>query len=78
MKIPLSLLSLMLLTSCTNSFYHVSTLESEQVNLVDKDFVFENEHLKLVYNFWEEGGRMRFLVFNKTDQPLYIDWSKVL
>lgn len=76
MKNLVSLLSLVLLCSCTNSIYHVSSLQSEQVQVVGKDFVFENEHLKVIYNFWEKGGRMRFLLFNKTDQPLYIDWSK--
>ena len=44
--------------------------------MIDKDFVFENEHLKVIYNLWEPGGRMRFLLFNKTDQPIYIDWGK--
>lgn len=72
----LSLLLLALLLSCTKSIYHVATVQSEQVKFVDKDFVFENEHLKVVYNLWEPGGRMRFLLFNKTDQPIYIDWGK--
>lgn len=76
MKKLLSLLFLVLLLSCTNSIYHVASLRSEQVKPVENDFVFENEHLRVVYNLWEEGGRMRFLVYNKTDQPLYIDWSK--
>ena len=77
MKKLLPLLPLvLLLASCTKSIYHVATVQSEQVKLVDKDFVFENEHLKVVYNLWEPGGRMRFLLFNKTDQPIYIDWEK--
>ena len=76
MKKLLTLPCLVLLLSCTNSIYHVASVQSEQVKPVENDFVAENEHLKLVYNLWEEGGRMRFLLFNKTDQPLYIDWSK--
>ena len=76
MKICLSLLFYVLLLGCTNSIYHVASVESEQVKPVDSDFVFENEHLRVVYNLWEEGGRMRFALYNKTDQPLYIDWSK--
>lgn len=74
-SLPLLLLVL-LLASCTNSIYHVASVHSEQVKLIDRDFAIENEHLKVVYNLWEEGGRMRFLLFNKTDQPLYIDWSR--
>ncbi len=74
-SLPL-LFPVLLLASCTNSIYHVASVQSEQVKLIYRDFVVENEHLKVVYNLWEEGGRMRFLLFNKTDQPLYIDWSK--
>jgi hypothetical protein len=70
------MLLLVLLVGCTNSFYHVATVQSDQVKAVGKDFVFENDDLKVVYNFWEKGGRMRFLLFNKTDKPIYIDWSK--
>ena len=76
MKKILSLSILVLLLSCTNSIYHVASLQSEQVKVVENDFIVDNEHLRVVYNFWEAGGRMRFLVYNKTDQPLYIDWSK--
>lgn len=71
----LLLLTFLPLYSCTNSFYHVGTLQSEQVKVVDEDFVFENEHLKVIYNFWENGGRMRYLLFNKTNQLLFIDWN---
>lgn len=76
MKKLLLLLPLGLLVSCTNSIYHVATVKSEQVRLIEKDFTVENEHLRAVYNLWEKGGRMRFMLFNKTDQPVYIDWSK--
>lgn len=75
-KLLLPFVFLVLLSGCTKSIYHVATVLSEQVKMVDKDFVFDNEHLKVVYNLWEPGGRMRFLLFNKTEQPLYIDWGK--
>ncbi|GAB2524432.1 hypothetical protein [Spirosoma aerophilum] len=76
MKQLLYILVALLCLNCTKSIYHVASVESEQVKLVDNDFVYENEQLAVVYNFWEEGGRMRFLLHNKTDQPIYIDWSK--
>lgn len=79
MKNRLSLLLLFVLVSTVNhaqAVYQIASIQSDQVKLVDKDFVYENEHLKVIYNFWEEGGRMRFLLYNKTDQPIYIDWSK--
>ncbi|GAB2524394.1 hypothetical protein GCM10027085_13360 [Spirosoma aerophilum] len=58
------------------STYQVASMQSDQVKLVENDFVYENDHLKVIYNLWEEGGRMRFMLYNKTDQPIYIDWSK--
>ena len=51
-------------------------MQSGQVKPVDSDFVFEDEHLRVVYNRWEKRGRVRLALYNKTDQPLYIDWSK--
>jgi hypothetical protein len=76
MKQLLCILVALLCVNCTKSIYHVASVESDQVKLVENDFVYENEHLAVIYNFWEEGGRMRFLLHNKTDQPIYIDWSK--
>ena len=76
MKKLLSLLFMGLLLSCTNSFYHVASVQSPQVKPIGQDFAFINEHLEVSYNLWEKGGRMRFMLYNKTDQPIYIDWSK--
>ena len=76
MKKLLSLLLPVLLISCTKPLYHVASVQSEQVKRIEDDFVFENDELRVVYNLWEPGGRMRFLLFNKTDNPLYVDWSK--
>ncbi|ADB36217.1 hypothetical protein [Spirosoma linguale] len=70
------LLLLICLLGCGPSVYHVTKLQSDQVNVVDNDFVYENDDLKVIYNLWGEGGRMRFLLFNKTSRSLYLDWSK--
>jgi hypothetical protein len=69
-------LSCLSIFSYAQAVYQVASMQSDQVKLVENDFVYENEHLKVIYNFWEEGGRMRFMLYNKTDQPIYIDWSK--
>jgi hypothetical protein len=71
----LSFLLLVTLLSCTKDIYHVSSLQSEQVTVQGHDYVYENDHLRVVYNFWDKGGRMRFLLYNKTSKPLYIDWE---
>jgi len=59
------------------STYQYVTLDSPQLQKnYKKEFVYENDTLKLVYNFYGEGGPMNLTVYNKTTQPLYIDWKK--
>ncbi len=41
----------------------------------NKIYIFENENVKISYDFWEYHGYMAFVVFNKTDKPLYINWK---
>lgn len=36
---------------------------------------FENEDIKVTHKFWCPGGNSGFLVYNKTDKPIYIDLS---
>ncbi len=72
----LALVFLLLLSGCTKSIYRVASVQSEQVKSLATDYVYEDKDLRVVYNLWELGGRMRFLLFNKTDKPIYIDWMK--
>lgn len=67
-----------LLSSCRSTYFY-STLSSpdEPVEKVDNgDFLFETDSLWIAYCFKGEGAPMQITVFNKSDQPLYIDWSK--
>lgn len=38
--------------------------------------VFENEDLRVTYDFWGEHGLMYFTIYNKSQKPVYIDWKK--
>lgn len=70
------------LTACSGGFYQVM----EASHVPDEDgmgldaqtgrIVFENEEVRVVYNLWANGGTMSFMIANKTDAPLYIDWGK--
>ncbi len=42
---------------------------------VDTAYVFENDTLKITYDLWDNGGKMRFTVYNKLSVPLFIDWK---
>ena len=68
--IPL-LLSLSLI-SCKSTAVQISTVETESLN---ESFEFINEEIRLTYDFWENGGALKFTFENLTDQPIYIDWG---
>ena len=39
-------------------------------------YVFENDTLRITYEFWEEHGVLAFDVYNKLNVPIYLDWRK--
>jgi hypothetical protein len=62
--------------SC-GGYVQVFETTSENKNLkVDNKYVYENDSIKITYNFWEDKGIMSFSIYNKLNKPLYIDWKK--
>lgn len=70
-------LALFLVSGCTK-YAQIAYTAATNEKLQDKDnyFVAENDTLQVVYSFWQEKGVMSFLVYNKLDIPLYLDWKK--
>lgn len=71
----LSLIIISLLTSCVSNYkvYEVSS------DILKKDkgvIVFENDSLQIKYSFWENNGLVLFILYNKMNIPIYIDWKK--
>jgi hypothetical protein len=63
------------LSSC--STYQYMTLDSSQLSKNDnKQFTWENDTLRLIYSINGKGGPFRVDVYNKTTQPLYVNWKK--
>lgn len=60
------------LISCTSKRYQVSTVSSDDVN---EYFEYENEDLRLSYNFWQLGGILEFEIENLSEDPIFIDWE---
>jgi len=61
--------------SCAS--YQYLTLDSAQMpKNAKKEFTWENDTLRVNYNFNGEGGPITISIYNKTDKPLYIDWNK--
>jgi len=66
---------LLLLSSCTN--YQYLTLEADRATKNDKkEIVWENDSVKLVYNFNGRWGQMSLMAYNKSNEHVYINWKK--
>lgn len=62
----------MALLSCRTNIYTVSSPNVPQSN---NQFVYENDTLRVSYNFWSRKGYMNFTVYNKLSTPIFIDWK---
>ena len=65
---------LLLISSCKHvEIIHLAAdFQSPQTQF----YSFENDSVRLAYDFWADRGVMSFKFENKTGVPLYIDWSK--
>lgn len=73
MRIILLLAFTFLIYSCTPTQVIEITSKSAPENA--GAFVFENDTLKVSYNFWARSGQMCFTVYNKLNVPVYLDWK---
>jgi hypothetical protein len=63
------------LGSCSR--YQYMTLNSSQLTKNDQhQLVFENDTIRLTYDFNGANGPISVNVYNKTNQPLYVNWKK--
>ena len=73
-KIILSLLVIGLFSGC--SMYQLVSLSGD-LPVNDKlQFYSENSDVKVIYSFNGQGGPINIEIFNKKDNPIYVDWSK--
>ncbi len=69
------LLVLLFFSSC--SVYQYTTISGTDISQNEqKEFVSENDSLKIVYNFNGYNCPVNITVYNKSAKPLYIDWKK--
>lgn len=72
------LIVLVSLTSCGSTYFY-STLNSDSENTWKDDdgyFITEVDSLDIVHSFKGENAPIMITVFNKSNQPVYIDWSR--
>jgi hypothetical protein len=65
-----------ILTSCSR--YQINVISSTNTNKNQQtgDFEFENDSVKISYSFYGPNAPVDVNVYNKLDNPLYIDWEK--
>jgi hypothetical protein len=68
-------LAAMFFSSCKLA-YQVFEVSPTATTTVDSNFVFQNSDVEIGYNFWTNGGKMGYYVYNKTDKPIYVNWDR--
>jgi len=63
----------LLLTSC--NVYQVYDTKSQLVKNDEKQYIFEDENIKLEYDLWGNRGTLAFNFYNKTNKPIFVDWN---
>lgn len=75
-KLPLLALML-LLCSCKK---YVQIVYTKPIGTEIKNdhgiYSYENNDVRVDYDFWSYQGSMAFNIYNKTNKPIYIDWNK--
>lgn len=59
-----------------NGYVQIFDISSSLEKSDRQQYYFENDILRVTYLFWGERGNMKVSIQNKTDKPIYIDWSK--
>lgn len=73
-KITSALSFLVLFSGC--SIYQQVSIESNTPQNDRSEFVVENDSVSIIYSFHGQGGFIGIDIFNKLNQPLYVDWRK--
>lgn len=63
------------LSSCAH-FQYMTVSSTETTKNKQDQLVYENDTLRLTYDFNGKNGPVSINVFNKTSQPLYVNWRK--
>lgn len=72
------LLVIVSVTSCNKQMIQLMKLSpvESQFTEYNKEYVFENDTVRIAYRFWVDHGKFEFSVENKLNIPIYIDWKK--
>ena len=71
--------ALLLGLSACSSYYYSMLNSNDPVGEKNErgDFVQENDTVRISYRFWGENAPVTITIYNKLDEPLYVDWAKL-
>ena len=72
--IPLIVLS-SFFSSCSTLYVQVYETDSKNVTFRSEKYSYEDENVYVTYDLWAERGILNFTIYNKTNNPIYIDWK---
>lgn len=58
------------------SYVQVISTKSTNTETENGFFIYENDSIKITYSFWQKKGLVTFGIYNKLNQPIYVDWKK--
>jgi hypothetical protein len=72
----IALAGMLLVTSCSK--YQINLVSSSNISKDQEtgQFKMENDSVKITYSFLGSNTAMQLSVFNKLNEPLYIDWGR--
>ena len=78
MKLLLAFLTSLLLLSGRTNYCQVAYVAplSKDISKDEALYVYKGDSLDMIYSFWGDGGIMAFMVMNKSNTPVYINWTK--
>ena len=75
-KCSLVLLVATYFTSCSQKTQLYETKSNLPLDQSKSQYIFDNDTLRIEYNFWANKGVLSYKITNKLDVPVYIDWKK--
>lgn len=78
MKFLLSFFSLLIFASGQTNYTQVVYTVPLSGGIIKTDdlYSYNGDSLDIIYSFWADGGVMAFMILNKSQKALYIDWTK--
>jgi len=67
------LFALILFSSCSPT--HICITKSDSDITKDSVYVYENDTIRITYDFWQPKNQMKLSIYNKLSTPLFIDWK---